>query len=66
MENRALCAENQREKEMTSFLTAIVACILIALTAGIVMKSYQKDAAEGYSTSSVRQSPESETQDRRL
>ena len=51
---------------MTSFLTAVVACILIALTAGIVMKSYQKEAAEGYSTASVRQSPESESQNSRL
>ena len=47
---------------MNAFLVAIVACLLIALTGGIVMQAYQKDAAQGYSTSSVRQSPESETQ----
>lgn len=51
---------------MTSFLTAVVACVLITLTAAIVMKSYQRDAAEGYSTMSVRQSSESKTQESAL
>ncbi len=51
---------------MNAFLTAIVACVLITVTAGIVMKSFQKEAAEGYSTVHVRQSPESETQNSAL
>ncbi len=47
---------------MTAFLSAVVACVLLALTGGMVMKAYQKDSAEGYSTVNVRQSEEAATQ----